>query len=184
MTDAALRVDGSGGWRLTKGTALQSAQLKGASVIPAPLLVLSPSSYLDMLCPCAFSHSLILSASTPSHRPSAMAAAAAPSRLLIAPYTPPRDVQVWNLTTKRWLRIELGNELDPTANWLCDMIERRLGADVHGVRLFVGGSGQLLSPADLERSLDYFIFGQSAGNKHELSSRVDQSFDQSSLRGR
>jgi hypothetical protein len=106
-------------------------------------------------------------------RPSAMAAAAAAlSRLLITPYTPPRDVQVWNSSAKSWLRIELGNELDPTANWLCVMIERQLGADVHGVRLFVGGSGQLLSPADLERSLDYFTFGHSASNKHELGGRV------------
>ena len=103
-----------------------------------------------------------------------MAAAAAPSRLLIAPYTPERDVQVWNSSAKSWLRIELGNELDPTATWLRNVIERQLGADVHGVRLFVGGSDQLLSPADLERSLDYFTFGQSAGNNHKLSGCVSR----------
>jgi len=88
---------------------------------------------------------------------------------------------VWNLTARSWLRIELGNELDPTATWLRNVIERQLGAEVHGVRLFVGGSGQLLSPADLERSLDYFTFGQSAGNNRELRGGVSQSFDQSPL---
>jgi hypothetical protein len=90
----------------------------------------------------------------------AAAAIAAPrSRLLVTPYTPSRDVSVWNRNAKSWLRIDFSNELDPTVDWLAKEIVRQQRLTGHEIRMFAG-SGGLLSPADLQRPIDYYTFGQ------------------------
>jgi hypothetical protein len=86
--------------------------------------------------------------------------AASRSRLLITPYTPPRDVLVWNRRERSWLRVELGSELEPTAEWLRDAVTRQLGGADRVTRLFVGKDNKRLSPEDLQRPLDYFTFGE------------------------
>ena len=85
---------------------------------------------------------------------------AASSRLLITPYTPPRDVLAWNRREKSWLRVEFGSQLEPTAEWLRSAIERQLGGSNRVTHLFVGKDNKRLSPEDLQRPLDYFTFGE------------------------
>jgi hypothetical protein len=89
----------------------------------------------------------------------AAAAAVQSSRVLVTPYTAPRDVLVWNRNAKSWLRIDLGNELEPTVDWLAKEIVRQQGLKDHEVRMFAG-DGRVLSPAKLERPIDYYTFGQ------------------------
>ena len=96
--------------------------------------------------------------------------AASSRRLLITPYTPPRDVLVWNRREKSWLRIDLSNKLEPTVDWLAKEIVRQQGMEDRQVRLFAGG-GRLLSPLDLQRPIDYFTFGQFIACTGRLPSR-------------
>ena len=90
---------------------------------------------------------------------SAPPSAASRSRLLITPYTPPRDVLVWNRREKSWLRIDLSNKLDPTVEWLAKQIARQQGLKDRQVRIFAG-DGRLLSPLELQRPIDYYTFGE------------------------
>ena len=65
-----------------------------------------------------------------------------------------------NQNAKDWLRIDLGHELEPTVEWLRGAIERQLGGAHRVTRLFVGCSEMPLPSLALERSVNYFTFGQ------------------------
>ena len=80
--------------------------------------------------------------------------------LFITPYTPPRDVLVWNRNAKCWLRVNLGHELEPTVEWLRGAITRQLGSPGRLTHVFAGSDSKPLSAGDLKRSIDYFTFGE------------------------
>ena len=90
----------------------------------------------------------------------AASVASSPRRgLLITPYTPSRDVSVWNRNANSWLCIDFSNEVDPTVDWLAKEIVRQQRLTGHEIRMFAGSIG-LLSPVDLQRPIDYYTFGQ------------------------
>jgi hypothetical protein len=92
----------------------------------------------------------------------AASSVASSSRLLITPYTPSRDVLLWDRDAKSWLRIDLGNELEPTVDWLSGAITRQLGQQGGVTRIFLGGSSEALTLDERKRPIEYFTFGQLA----------------------
>ena len=90
----------------------------------------------------------------------ASSSAASSSRLLVTPYTPPRDVLVWNRREKSWLRVDFGDELEPTAEWLRVAITRQLGGLGRSTRLFLGHESKQMAAGDCKRPIDYFTFGE------------------------
>jgi hypothetical protein len=90
----------------------------------------------------------------------ASSSAASRSRLLVTPCTPPRDVLVWNRREKSWLRVDLGDELEPTAEWLRDAITRQLGGLGRSTRLFLGHESTQMAASNCKRPIDYFTFGE------------------------
>lgn len=96
---------------------------------------------------------------TKAAAPSAASSPTCRNRVLVAPYTPPRDVMVWNRDEQRWLRVDLGDELEPTVEWLRGVIARQQGLEGRAMHMFVG-SDMRISSHDLERPIDYFTFGK------------------------
>ena len=92
----------------------------------------------------------------------AAAAVAHSSRVLVTPYTAPRDVLVWNRNAKDWLRIDLGNQLEPSVEWLRGAITDRMGLEGFATRVFLGSSKEPLLRGERKRPIEYFTFGQSA----------------------
>ena len=92
----------------------------------------------------------------------AAAAASLCSRVLVTPYIPPRDVLLWNRDANGWLRIDLGNELEPTVEWLRSTIASRMGMQGFATRVFLGSSHSPLMRDERKRSIEYFTIGQSA----------------------
>lgn len=102
---------------------------------------------------------------------SAPAAASNSSRVLNTPYTPPRDVLVWNRLQRNWLRVDIGNELDPTVEWLQAAIELQLGQCARSTSLFLGRNDKPLSSVDRQRPIDYYTSGQLSGCTAPLPSK-------------
>ena len=130
---------------------------------------MSPSAAAArLLPPCSCRHRSDLFFLAPFTVMAAAAVTAPPSAassstsLLITPYTPPRDVLVWDRDAKCWLRIDLGNELEPTVEWLSSAITRQLGHHGGVMRIYLGGSAEPLTLDERKRPIEYFTFGQSA----------------------
>lgn len=109
--------------------------------------------------------------STDRNGPIASAPPAVSAGLLITPYTPPRDVLLWDRDAKSWLRIDLSNELEPSVDWLRGAIVSQLGLQGFVTRVYLGSSKEPLTFDQRKRPIDYFTFGQPAVTTVGLASR-------------